>query len=499
MRATRGILSPITFLTIAALLGAVVLLVLQLVSFSRARAVFPGELTIAGIPVGGLDPQQTAQRLLEAYTLPVELRYGDSRIHLQPSVVEFRLDIDSMLAAANLARTEQAYWVDFWDYLWRREARPADVPLRASFSEQRLRTYLSNEIAQRYDQPPVPAMPAVGTVNFQPGQPGSTLDIDRSVALIESALRSTNNRRVDLPTQRALPARPSLQNLKILLQQTIDITEFDGLVSVYLLDLQTAQEIFFLYQNGTELPTTPDLSFTGSSIIKVPIMISAFKHMDAPHDPEAMEYLSLMIDKSGNEASDWLMDRVITTSQVPGPLAVTQDMRALGLQNTFLAGYFYTGAPLLQRFDTPGNTRADINTNPDLYNQTSLTEIGMLLAELYHCATQGGGSLLAVFPGELTQSECQLMIDTLARNRIGVLIEAGTPDGTRIAHKHGWTSDIFGTIRNIADAGIVYTPGGNYILAVYVYHPNELIFDPAAAMVADLSRAVYNYYNLPTP
>jgi beta-lactamase class A len=103
--------------------------------------------------------------------------------------------------------------------------------------------------------------------------------------------------------------------------------------------------------------------------------------------------------------------------------------------------------------------------------------------------------LLAVFPGEITQEECRQMIEYLANNKIGVLIEAGVPDGTRVAHKHGWVS-VNGIINTIGDAGIVYTPGGNYVLVVFLYHPQQLIWEPASKLIADLSRAVYNYYNI---
>jgi hypothetical protein len=30
-----------------------------------------------------------------------------------------------------------------------------------------------------------------------------------------------------------------------------------------------------------------------------------------------------------------------------------------------------------------------------------------------------------------------------------------------------------------------------------MYHPNQLVFDPANRMVAEISQAVYNFYNLP--
>jgi beta-lactamase class A len=387
--------------------------------------------------------------------------------------------------------------MDFWNYLWQRGSSPAQVPLRASFSEQRLRAYLSSEVAPRYDQPPLPAQPVVGTVNFSPGEPGTELDIDRSIALIDNALRSTTNRVVDLPLQRTNPSRPSMDNLSVLLKQTIDQTGFDGVTSVYLLDLQTGQDINFIDQNGEELPTNPDLSFTAASIIKIPVMVSAFRHIGDNPDQETTDLLFLMIDKSGNEAADWLMDRVITTGATPGPLGVTADMQSLGLKNTYLAGYFYAGAPLLQVIQTPGNTRTDVNTNPDPYNQTSATDMGMLLEAIYQCATQGGGALIAAFPGQITPAECQTMIDYLSQNQIAYLIEEGAPDGTKIAHKHGWVSDIYATIRTIGDAGIVYTPGGNYVLVVFVYHPEQLIFEQTSSMVGEISRAVYNYYNVP--
>ena len=51
-----------------------------------------------------------------------------------------------------------------------------------------------------------------------------------------------------------------------------------------------------------------------------------------------------------------------------GPLAVTEDMRTIGLNNTFLAGYFAPGSVLLQDFQTPANQRTDISTDPDRYN-----------------------------------------------------------------------------------------------------------------------------------
>jgi hypothetical protein len=126
-----------------------------------------------------------------------------------------------------------------------------------------------------------------------------------------------------------------------------------------------------------------------------------------------------MIEYSENGPADKLMSTVL--DKTTGPIVVTRDMAALGLQNTFLGGYFYQGAPLLQKFETPANLRSDVDTEPDVYNQTTPTEMGMLLEDIYRCAEKDDGTFQAVFPGEMTQSKCQQMIALLSEQN-GVLL-----------------------------------------------------------------------------
>lgn len=491
---SRGPISALRLISLSLILISVVITVLQLVRFSRVRAYLPTGLKIAGIPVGGLDRQQAAQRLIEVYSSPVVLRYSGATISLNPTVVDYQLDLESMLAVADLERTQASFWVEFWDYLWNRTALPLEVPLRSSFSEPRLRAYLK-EISQRYDQPAVAAVPVAGTVNFQPGRSGTILDIESSILPIEDALNSISLREVDLPLKHTNPPRPAFENLEILLKQSLKVSGFDGLAGIYLLDLQTAKSLHFAVQGDKDISVEPDISFTASSIIKIPIMVSAFARIGDPPDQEALKLMEDMIDKSGNEAADWLMDRLIDPRIAP--LIVTEDMRALGLNNTFLAGYFTLGSPLLETFKTPANTRTDVFTDPDPYSQTTPSDIGMLLEDIYQCAQTGGGALPALFPGKITQSKCQSMTSYLINNRLPVLLTAGIPEGTQIAHKHGWVS-VNGIINTIGDAGIIYSPSGSYALVIFLYHPEQLIWEPASNLVAELSRAVYNYYNLPS-
>jgi beta-lactamase class A len=107
----------------------------------------------------------------------------------------------------------------------------------------------------------------------------------------------------------------------------------------------------------------------------------------------------------------------------------------------------------------------------------------------------GGGALIAAFPDEITQQECELMITYLARNQIAVLIQSGVPSGTVVAHKHGWANEEDGLLHTIGDVAIVYSPGGDYVLTIFVHHPVQAVFDPVNELFAELSGAVYNYYN----
>ena len=489
-RDTSFILRWVSLLFIAA---AFTLTVVALTMYSRERGNYPPGMTIAGVPVGGVDPQTASQRLLQTYNTPVEIQYAGAAIQLDPAVAGFQIDTESMLAAADLQRTGSSFWGGFWDFLWNRQTSTNDVPLISSVSEDRLRAYLKDEIASRYDLPATAAMPQPGQVTFAPGAAGQELDVTRAIVVIEDALKSPANRTVSLTFQRTTPGRPPLKNLEILVKQIIDLTPFDGVVGVYLQDLQTGDEMHFGYNQNHDVPVDPDIAFTASSTIKIPILISVYKNLGPDLIQSTQDLIFEMITKSENPASDALMGRIDSTR---GPLVVSADMKTLGLSNTFLAGFFFDGAPLLQRFDTPSNLRSDISTSPDTYNQTTPSEIGALLADLYQCAQNNGGALVAAFPDKINQKVCQQMIETLKLDRIGVLIEAGLPEGTQIAHKHGWISGPNGIIQNISDAAIVYTPGGNYVLTIYVYHPIQAVWEPISGMIAKISEAVYNYYNL---
>jgi len=65
-----------------------------------------------------------------------------------------------------------------------------------------------------------------------------------------------------------------------------------------------------------------------------------------------------------------------------------------------------------------------------------------------------------------------------------------------VPHKHGYVPASDGTVHDISDAGIVYSPGGNFVLSTYTYHPLNNIWDTTNPLIGDLTKAVYNYFNV---
>jgi hypothetical protein len=482
--------ASILFLT-----GALVLTITSLIAYSRQRNNYPDGMTIAGVPVDGLSPAQASQRLLEVYTTPIQANYGEASFYIDPGTVGFQIDMETMLAAADLSRTGGSFWGGFWDYLWNLTPSATQIPLSANISEERLREFLQNEIASRYDKPPAPAQPIPGGTSFLPGAPGQTLDLDRAVLLITDALRSPTNRSVALSFTQSSAARPTIDNLEILLKQIVITSNFDGLIGFYMMDLQTGQEIHFAINQKQEISVEPDIAFTASSTIKIPILTSYLVNRGTNLDAQTIEVINRVFRLSDNSATDLITERIDPAN---GPLIVTRDMERLGLTSTYISGMFYVGAPnLLPGRITPGNSRPETPFNIDAYSQTTPSEMGLLLADIYQCIENGGGALAVAFSENVTPETCQLIIDFLALNKLGSLIQGGVPDGTLVPHKHGFFS-LGGVLYDVSDAGIVYTPGGNFVLSIYTHHPVQNVFENTNPMVVNLTQAIYNYFNITT-
>jgi len=464
------------------ILAAVLLTAIDYIQYTDYGYIFPPGTTWGGVEVGGLTRGEASARVQVAYNRPLELRYQEATFQVTRKELGLRVNILEEYSSASLS---------FWDYLWNRSKTASEIPLDIEVDRDKLRAFLVEQVASRYDCVPAEPLPLAGSTRFEIGQPGNQLDVEASLKIIAVQIRSLDIDRIDLVVKDLPPAKPSLENLEIFLKQKIDQAGFDGIVEIALTDLRDDRQLQLAYRAGQDLGE--NIAFSAASTIKIPILVSVLRRVAEPVPQEVDSLIVRMITLSENPPADQLMEQVIGGEMAP--LRVNEDLIRLGLENTFLAGYFYLGAPLLRLYDTPANLRQDVNTSPDIYNQTTAGDMRVLLEAIYQCAHSNRGLLVDTFPGEMTQSKCEYLLGVMAQNKIGVLFEAGVPDGTRVAHKHGWIEESDGYLHLISDAGVIYGDETDYLLIAFLYDANQLLFDPANALMAQLSQVVYNYFN----
>ncbi len=455
---------------------------------TQTAGVFPAGSTVASVPVGGLNAAEAEARLSDYYNLPLDLEIEGSTLAAAPADLGFTFDPTALVRTS----LDQVGKGGFWAALWNKtEAKPISVPLDATVDQNTLRAYLNKEIAPRYTQPGNPLTPIANTTNFDLSTSGSRLDIDLAVTDITAALFSPDVHRVSLQVTAETGMESGWSTLEAFLKHNINWTGFDGIVEVYLQSMADGQSLHFAVWDGETVP--PDIAFTAASTIKIPIMISVLRRLEEPIPETVVGLMEEMIINSENSAADTLMQYYL--DEVRGPLIVSEDMQTLGLENTFLAGYFYFDAPLLQIFDTPANARTDIDLDPDLYNQMTPAELARLMVGIYHCAKDGSGMLTETFPGEITQGKCQLMIDIMEELKPLQFMDTTLPPDTILADKYGYVTELDGLLHSITDVGIVYTPGGDFVLGVSVYHPDWLYANDGQRVIGRLSQTVYNFFN----
>jgi hypothetical protein len=258
--------------------------------------------------------------------------------------------------------------------------------------------------------------------------------------------------------------------------------ETSRLAALFLMDLQTGEAITFGNQ----------IAFSGMSLNKIAILANLYSQLDTPPDLDVAVDVANMMVCSENSASNALLSFMGNGDPYVGAQSVTDFMQRIGLGNTFIVAPFLTGPNVTPQPVRAPTTEADqVRAEPDYSNQMTVDNLGWLLDGIYQCAFNGNGPLMDALPGAYTQGECRQMIDVMSGNNLGqpLLMSAGVPEQTQVAHKHGWTADTHG------DAGIVFTPGGNYVLVVALRNPVWLDFGESFPLITEISRTVYNYYN----
>ncbi len=370
----------------------------------------------------------------------------------------------------------------------------AAVPLRASYSEEALRAWIA-DLAAQHDQPPQPADIVLETHSFQAGRPGAAMDQAAAFALLSEALHRPTERVVELPSTPQEAPPPDVAALQALIVSYLQAQQFRGVVSVYVVDEQTGAEMALDVDLRQAAPIYPscDIAYAGLSTMKLTILTEYYRYLAWEPLPYEQETIDLAITKSSNLLANAMLTEIGYGDPYAGTRAVNATMANLGLENTFLVAPYDDETPP-EYYSTPAREAARsggcINTLPDPYMQTTPRDLALLLDMIYLCAESGGG-LLAAYPEDITQDECQAMIDVLSRNMDGKLIRAGVPAGIQVAHKHG-----FGLSDTISDAGIVFSPGGDYVIVMFIWQETDwLNAYETFPIMRDISAATFNYFN----
>ncbi len=455
--------------------------------FWRAMDKFPPSTEVAGVPVGGLTWDQAHDAVSESYLNPVAIYAGaEKAAELSPQDAGFVIDIDGMLTEARDSWQAQEMWRRYAEFVVGISPQPIEISLKAAHNEEALRANL-NTIADFIDRPASSPQLLVELARIQDGESGVLVDRQASLHALRSMLYSPDSDVAQLtlvedpaPGWGISVLEESIQNI---------LATFDGFASIFVLDLET----------GEEVRINSDVAVSGLSILKIPIFIEAYRALDNPPDAFEEDLFVSTATASSNHSANLLLHVIAGQDNTyEGAEQLTEAMREMGLVNTFMA-IPYDAATVPTRpstFATPANQRNDIDTLPDPSMQTTAEEIGTLLGMLYYCA-EGEGGLLAVYPEEITQDECQAIVDLMVENVEGNLIRFGVPDdpSVRVSHKHGWSFNEHG------DAGIVYSPGGNYVIYTLVAQPESDWLDSEVSfpVLRTVSRATYNYFNHDNP
>lgn len=287
------------------------------------------------------------------------------------------------------------------------------------------------------------------------------------------------------PTATPVPtATPTVVPELGYLQAALDLAlaEFNGISSYVVIDLAS----------GDHIEHNADVAISGMSLLKIPILIETYAALDRAPDIEQRKLITQTTALSSNFAANLLLRTVISDSDdsFDGAEKVTTAMRELGIFNTFMTVPFEQDARegQLATFLTPANSRSDVTTQPDAFRQTTTGDLSALLVMLYDCAEYGRGALVQQYADRLTQAECQDLLAQLELNDLVLLLEAGLPDDVTFAHKLGYVDETYG------DVGIVYSVGGDYVLALALYTPNWLEWAIASPVFAELSRLTYRHF-----
>ncbi|WP_129629839.1 serine hydrolase [Candidatus Oscillochloris fontis] len=441
--------------------------------------VFAAGSRLAGVDVGGLTREAAREQLVALLTEPasITLQAGDVRVSLDPSEIGLTPAVDDLLAAAEAGLGRE---------------QPVEVARTGDLDTEALRTQLS-DLAEEVAVPAaIHVISETKTISHSFGYtPGMILDVDAALAEVTRQLQRAEPPSTIRLTLISDPTPPQVDAERLLAEVEAMAEEWDGVIGFHLYDLATGEELRF---HDTTV-------FAGASTIKVAIMLNAYINLKQFTEKQEF-WLGEMIKYSDNISANHLLSAAAGGTGTEIAFTGAEQMSAmladdLGLENLYL--YIpYEAIDYIRQNNIKykRGPKDPVGDPPYTETGTTLRATPYSIAQVYKaidaCANDEG-VLLEKFD-LLTPERCQEMLDRLATNADKTRMVAGVPRGTRVEHKSGWIEDMQ------ADAGIVRTPAGDYVLAVYVYKkltgdaymwPDEMM----APVVAAFSRLAYTAYN----
>jgi beta-lactamase class A len=452
--------------------------------WKSSQRMLPVGLSIGGLDVGGSTREQALEKLTKTYTDPITVYYREQKIILVPEMVELTLDIERTAENLDQVILAQGGVEGFIKYAIGRvrgeETEVQEIHPVLSYSRERIDSFLER-VAQQHDHPPLEPVPLPEAETFRPPQPGTTLDIDASRPRLIQTLLSPVEDEVELVVEME-PIPPASMEF---LREALDarLSNFTGIAGIFVKDLET----------GRELCYNCNVAYAAVSTLKIGIVPVLYRELDTAPDGEMAQYIRATLAESDNGATNQLLAEIGAGNPYSGAVEVTNFLQELGMNNTFMAVPYDMKEGIADpNIQTPANSRTDLNTEPDPYIQTTPLEMGLLLEGLVQCV-KDGGNLRLLYPESLTPQECQTTLSLLEQNEINTLLRAGMPEGTRMAHKHGWTGDTH------ADVAVVYSADATFILSVFLYQPEWLVWEESAPTFADIGQLTYRFFNPNTP
>lgn len=474
--------------------------------FKVTAAPVPPGVYLGGLDLSDLkDPDEIRQHLDRIYSAPISVRYNDVRLPLRPEDIDFQVDVEQMVDEASQYLEGPA----FLDIAVRHAVGMAqqrrDVPIRYRLNEDKLRVWLET-VAEEHDSGPQPARllpptqrwtetgaPADGIPpgyvgaytrdwTWTAGQSGYTLNGDESIPAVITALTRDDDRIADLVLDET-PAPPA--TLDDLARELDSYTSgFPGFAAIYIHDLLSDQE------GGVDA----DVSFSGMSTLKIGLIAAVMQKLERgvhSGDEESRlvgQWIDYALGESNNYAANQLLNFLGDGDINAGTRRFTEFMRSLGYESTYMQSGYDTQVQL-PKIPTPGNQRTDWDTNPDSNLQSTPTEMGRILSDIYRCS-QGEGALIERYPGEITPDECGSILYYLSHDEFQEMLWAGLPDFANawIVHKHGFAFE------SHSDVALIWGPAGPYVLSVFLYRSGWMDWDTSNSTLKALSRITWNFF-----